>query len=462
MREPIDLGVRRELFVDDYLIEEMAGARLALQHPQRLEVAFHCDAAWEDNVAGFKSLVQEGGRVRLYYRASMLDRADESQTIVALAESTDGGRSFTRPSLGLCEFDGGRDNNILSIGGKPGVPPAFVDTNPDCPPDQRYKGLDAHWRKLYALCSADGLRWRTMQDEPVEMDGTFDTINTAFWDAGAGCYRCFTRYFKDLSDDSTEQDVLGSAPTVVRAIQSATSQDFVHWSPVVPHEYDDDFDRMQLYTNATVPCPGAEHIYLAFPNRYVQERVVQPDHPYPGCNDALFMTSRDCVHWKRYPEAWVRPGLDPLNWTDRNNYPTWGIVETSPTEWSIYISEHYRHVSERPRLRRLAIRPHGSVSVHADVAGGEVISRPVTFAGRQLRLNFSTSAAGCVRVEIQDAAGHAIEGFAMDAMEPLFGDALDRPVCWRGGGDLSSLIGVPVRLRFALVDADVFAFRTSG
>ena len=99
----------------------------------------------------------------------------------------------------------------------------------------------------------------------------------------------------------------------------------------------------QLYTNATVPCPGAEHIYLAFPNRYVQDRVPNPDHPYPGVNDALFMASRDCVHWTRYLEAWVRPGLDPLNWTDRNNYPTWGIVQTSDNEWSLYISEHYRH-----------------------------------------------------------------------------------------------------------------------
>jgi hypothetical protein len=75
-------------------------------------------------------------------------------------------------------------------------------------------------------------------------------------------------------------------------------------------------------------------------------------------------------------------------------------------------------------------------------------------------LNYSTSAVGSVQVEIQDENGIPIEGFSMDDMEPLFGDELDAPIAWKGGGDLSALIGKPVRLRFCLKDADVFAFRT--
>lgn len=460
MKDTLDIGTRRELFVDEYLIEEMNGVRLELQKPARGEVVFQIERPWEDNVAGFNSVVQEGDSVRLYYRASIPRLEDEDFTIIALAESTDGGRSFTRPNLGLVEFQGSRDNNILWLGGVPCVPPAFLDTNPDAKPDQRYKGLCAAWQKLYAMCSADGVRWRPMQQEPLAIDGTFDTVNTAFWDSLAGCYRSFTRYFENWQEGAVGQDVLGPNPTVVRAIQSSTSPDFIHWTPVVPHQYEDGVQETQLYTNATVPCPGAEHIYVAFPNRYVQERIARPDHPYPGVNDALFMTSRDCVHWKRYLEAWVRPGLDPLNWTERNNYPTWGIVLSSETEWSVFVSEHYRHARELPRIRRLSIRPWGFVSVHAGYGGGDFVTRAVLFGGSQLRLNYSTSAVGSVQVEVQDERGKPLDGLALADMEPLFGDELDRAISWKNGSDLSAIAGRPVRLRFVLRDADVFSLRT--
>ena len=460
MAQTIEIGTRRELFVDDHLLDTLDGACLRLHHPERREVAILCDAPWEDNIAGFNSLVQEGDSVRLYYRASIPDRSQESWSAVAMAESTDGGLHFERPNLGLVEFEGSRDNNLLRIGGPPQIPPVFRDTNPACDPAARYKGLSSAWRKLYAMASPDGLHWRLLQAEPLEMEGTFDTINTAFWDNRAGCYRSFTRYFENLDADSVEQDVLGPKPTVVRAIQSSTSRDFLHWTPVVHHQYTDDAARTQLYTNATVPCPGAEHIYLAFPNRYVQERIPNPAHPYPGVNDALFMASRDCVHWTRYLDAWVRPGLDLLNWTDRNNYPTWGIVQTSDTEWSMYVSEHYRHPTARPRLRRLSVRPYGFVSLHADYGGGQCATKPLIFAGHELRLNCATSAAGFVKVEIQDEGGAPLSGFSLDDADVFFGDTLDARMTWRGSADLSSLIGWPVRFRFVMRDADIFALRT--
>ncbi len=458
MSEVIKIGARRELFVDDYLIAEMNGVRLELQRPERREIAFSADAAWEDNVAGFNSMVQEGAKVRLYYRASIPDLGDEDMQIVALAESTDGGKSFTRPDLGLVEFNGSKKNNILSIGGPPRIPPAFLDTNPSCRPEERYKGLSCKWMGLFAMCSADGLGWRPMLDGPVEMEGAFDTVNTAFWDTEAGCYRCFTRSWADpAAGFAPVANVVGGC---IRTIQGSTSEDFIHWTKPVQNQYDDQERMTQLYTNAVRPCPGAEHIYLGFPNRYVADRVTNPEHPYPGINDALFMSSRDSVHWKRCLEAWVRPGLDEMNWTDRNNYPTWGLVQSSATEWSMYISEHYRHPQARPRLRRLAIRPHGFVSVHADYAGGEFVTKPLSFSGKELQLNYATSAAGSIRVEIQDETGAPLKNFGLDDMEPIFGDELDAPVAWKSGGDLSAFSGKPVRFRFVLQDADLFALRT--
>ena len=460
MNSAIDIGTRRELFVDEHLIDRMDGVRLDLKHPERREVAFTADAPWEDNVAGFYSLVRDGGTIRLYYRASIPDLKNEDSTLSAVAESTDGGLTFTRPNLGLIEFKGSKQNNILPMGGLPGTPPAFIDTNPACRPDERYKGLASKWQQLFVICSADGLRWRPMLDGPVKMEGTFDTINTAFWDSLSRCYRSYTRFFVQVKEGP--QDLLGAKPTAVRAIQSATSQDFIHWTAPVPNVYEDNENLMQLYTNSAQPCPGAEHIYIAFPNRYVQERIARADWPYPGVNDAMFMVSRDGVRWKRYLEAWVRPGPDPRNWSERNNYPTWGIVDTSPTEWSMYISEHYRQPDAPTRLSRLAIRPHGFVSVRADFRGGSFTTKPLAFGGRNLRLNYSTSAIGFIRVEIQDERGKPLPGWTLDDMAPHFGDELDAVMTWKSGSDLSPLIGRPVRFRFELTDADVYALRTTN
>jgi len=462
MSKPYSLGDRRELFVDDWLIAEMHGARLQLQRPERREVALCMDTAWEDSVAFPDRVLAWEDGWRLYYRAGILDWANEEDTyVLALAESQDG-ITFTRPDLDVVEFEGSRSNNMLQIGGFPNVPPPFVDTNPACREDQRFKGLTGKEVQAYAIASADGIRWTPMQETPLELPGQFDTVNTAFWDNVAGCYRCFTRSWHDLESGRVLSgwDFKDSQP--VRAIQQSTSEDFIHWTPPDQLRYEDGDNSVHLYTNAILPCPGAEHIYLGFPNRYVPERKPNPDHKYEGVNDGLFMASRDGINWTRWLDAWVRPGLDELNWTERNNYPVWGIAETSPTEWSMYISEHYRHEGVPAIMRRLSIRPWGFVSVHANHAGGEMLTKPFTFSGNQLHLNFSTSAAGSISVGLCDQQGQELPGLSSEDMEPFYGDALDAIVQWKDRTDLTELEGQPVCLRFHLKDADVFSLRFSG
>ena len=464
----INIGIRREMFIDDWLIEKMHGARIQLQKPERQEIAFTMDAPWENNVAFPNRVLPWDGGWRLYYRAGTLDLKRETDTFVgALAESRDG-IAFARPELGLCEFQGSKRNNILYIGSSSAGRQPFLDANPACLPEQRFKGfmcrfpiVDGYQHgEIYAATSPDGLHWSLLQEAPLELPGHFDSINTAFWDTMAGCYRCYTRSMHDLTTGRLLRDGwnFGKAK-LVRTIQHATSPDFIHWSAPEQLQYADGDNATQLYTNAIVPCPGAEHIYLGFPNRLMEERKAYPAHPAAGVNDALFMASRDGVHWTRWLDAWVPPGLDPLNWTERNNYPVWGIAETSPSAWSMYISEHYRHKGMPARLRRLNIRPWGFVSIRAEYAGGELLTKPFIFSGSFLRLNVRTSAAGSIQVEIQDENGHSLPGFALNDMAPWYGDALDVPVAWKHGGDLSNLAGRPVRLRFLLKDADLFALQ---
>ena len=145
--------------------------------------------------------------------------------------------------------------------------------------------------------------------------GKFDSVNVALWDSHAGCYRLFSRYL----------DESAGADKGVRAIQSCISDDFIHWSEPVPHHYDDDVPLEHFYTNATAPCPGAEHILLSFPMRFVPERTKYNegmDYPGDGISDAVFMSSRDGIHWDRtFMESWLRAGPDQRTPAQPRSHP---------------------------------------------------------------------------------------------------------------------------------------------
>ena len=110
-------------------------------------------------------------------------------------------------------------------------------------------------------------------------------------------------------------------------------------------------------------------------------------------------------------------------------------------------------------LRRYTLRLDGFVSLHAPLAGGELLTRPITFQGGRLILNVSTSVAGGVRVELQDLAGKPMPGFALTDCDVVYGDDLQRVVTWNGNAVTAALAGQPVKLRFEVRDADVFAFQ---
>jgi hypothetical protein len=177
------------------------------------------------------------------------------------------------------------------------------------------------------------------------------------------------------------------------------------------------------------------------------------------------MTSRDGTTFRRWGEAFLRPGLRTQhNWAYGDNYVAWHVVETAsaeddaPRELSLYATESY-FTGSMSRLRRYTLRLDGFVSVFAPLEGGECVTKPLTFTGETLHINFSTSAAGSVRVEIQALDGQPVEGFALADSDEIFGDAIDYPVRWKKGTDLSRLAGQSVRLRFVLRDADVYALR---
>ncbi|HOD52192.1 MAG TPA: hypothetical protein PLJ71_20370 [Candidatus Hydrogenedentes bacterium] len=473
----VDVGPRLELLVDDFLVESVTGAAaFRLHEPVPQEIVITHDEPWEGNSCSYHTIFQDGPLYRMYYKCAeqkLLGEPPAHDIVIGYAHSIDG-IHWVKPELGLFEFEGSTRNNIVwSAEGSHDFNP-FIDTNPVCPPEERYKAVGMRTsepRGLYAWASPDGLHWRQLGQGPIVTLGAFDTQNVAFWDAARGEYRCYTRDFR-------------RTPGVehgVRDVRTATSPDFAAWSEPAWLEYPG-APVEQLYTNQIIPYYRAPHIFLGFPTRYLDrgwspsmEALPEPEHrhkrseasPREGTalTDGLFMTSRDAHTFRRWDRTFLRPGLRTRhNWVYGDNYQNWGIVETAspmpgaPREISIYATESY-WTGDSSMLRRFTLRVDGFVSLRAEWRGGEIITKPLVFAGNALSLNFATSAAGAIAIEIQDAAGTPLEGYALADCPPLFGDSIARIVTWKSGIDISSLAGRPIRLRFVMRDADLYSLQ---
>jgi hypothetical protein len=455
----IDIGSHRELFVDRYLIDSMRGTELRLQHPHDEGVVLKFDQPWEGPFCAYVTVIHDGSKYQMYYRGA----SGENQQVTCYAESSDG-ISWEKPKLDLFpDARGGKTNIVLANVGKVthNFCP-FLDTCPDVKPDERYKAVGGYDDVgLFAYASPDGIHWRKLRDGPVfsrkQIFATqlaFDSQNVPFWSEVERKYLLYFRVYKDK----------------VRRIARAESEDFFNWTNVQLMEYrhnDQPAPIEQLYTNQTHPYFRAPQIYISTAARFMlgrrvittqeaREIHVNPQY-FNDTSDAIFMTTRGGnIYDRTFMEAFVAPGIGAQNWISRTNYPALNVVQTGPTEMSVYLNQNYAQPTAN--LHRYSLRLDGFASPHADYDGGDMITKLLTFTGSRLLLNFATSAAGSIRVEIQDQTGNPMPGFSLADCREIIGNEIERAVSW-SGGNLSKLSGRPVRLRFSLKDADLFALR---
>ncbi len=437
MKEIVDIGSRRELFVDRFLVESLEGVAFKLHTPQLAP-----PAAGGSPCGAYMTVLKDGERYRAYYRQVDPQYAGDHYDghpgeITCLAESGDG-IDWRFPELGLFEVNGVRSNNaVLRQAPYSHNFSPFIDTNPAAAPNGRFKALagthGGHGRNssngLHAFVSADGMHWDLLQDGPVitQEEFAFDSQNVSFWSEAESCYVCFFRTW------DTPHGRL-------RTISRTTSQDFLHWTapvamaPNLPGEH--------LYTSQTHPCFRAPHIYIALPTRF------RPDRG--DSTDILFMTTRAGTnHYERlFTEAFIQPGLDPRRWGNRSNYAACGVIPTGPAEMSIY---------HGPAGRRYTLRTDGFISIHADHDGGTLTTKPFTFTGSELSLNVATSAAGSVRVELRDEAGRPVPGRSRAEADEIVGDSISQRVTWRGDGHVAAWAGRPVQLHIEMREADLYS-----
>ena len=449
----IDVGDQKQLFIDDLFLKQPKQVRLRM-HPARKtgERTLEPSQPWENASLNWFSVMRHDDKFRLWYECYDVEGwPTTNDTSFCYAESLDGIR-WVKPNLGLFNYHGSTNNNILFREiGPPGaysrVHGAGVFLDPTASAEARYKcvsqGMFAQSAPPYrvaGMTSPDGLRWTRLPN--LICDIFADSQYSAFWDADREAYVLYGR-------------VGGRG----RAIGRAQSPDFSHFEPlqlVLENEADRD-----LYNPAALKYPAAASAYLMFPSIY--------DHK----SDTLAIhlaVSRDGIHWS-FPDR-AKPFVDlggAGQFDSGSLYMGQGLVQVGDELWHYYSGSPLKHeeatlelLTQPPNQRtysRAKIRLDGYASVEAGDDEGSFVTPLLQFKGDALALNVAVRDGGSVRVGLLDEAGHPVPGLIPADCLPITGDHIRHVVVWNARTNLSSLTKQPVCLSFQMTKANLYAFQ---
>lgn len=490
----IEIGTQRQVLWDDYVVDtDHTDATLVSHSPVRKELMFQTDLPWEgDNCDFYVIFDDEDEAGTLYHRMYYLgwDSSAPDDIRVCYAYSYDG-IEWTKPDLGLHTFTDEEGTtytktNIVLYNEEAMFDNFFVmkDTRPNVPDSQRYKAIcqgsyDEQGYSSYGLwawASPDGFHWTKTHRQLAQKDewfGSFDSVNSLLWDENS---QQFFTYFrvreKQLADGIEWPDF--------RKIYGATSKEFAPVDPdtIFTLNYGENAPLFEMYTNNISKYYRAPQLFIGFPTRFSRNNQWNKNYEYLSdpksrrekfdagqetrtlsMTDAMFMTSRDGYNWNRQNEAFLTPGPEyQANWIYGNCYPAYGLVETdsgyvgADRELSMYLFEG-KFYHEPSSLYRYALRLDGFKSYKSSYSPQKLTTKPFTFSGSELLLNFKTSAAGSIRVSILDIDGNPLSGYESGK---LIGDSTDRKISFEN--DLSKLNGTPIVLQFTMSDAEIYSF----
>jgi len=488
-RQPLQLGGCRQLFLDDYCIEESSGLARTLHRPQKCGAVMVPDS--------------EGGQVALQSRNAPQWNPEKrlwewwhwgswecepygpylstSTALVHYATSEDGVR-WDKPDLGLFEWRGSRANNV-AVDPERGHRSLYHVSRDEADPDpgRRYKGLFSGkgCGGRNAAVSADGFDWQGIEDTNIPSS-----------DESNFCYDPFGEQYVAIVKRGT---VWG------RSMSLATSPDFQQWQDhgTVMHADQVDWDNRlprilkvagdprylspplideedyiaETYNMAVFPYEG---IYIGLVNLFNPAGAIPPPRMnHTGLNQVELAVSRNLRNWRRLCDREVFLGVEP--W-DGERYDTQQLLPAGPPVvrddeiWVYYNACRFRGHKElyaekyAPYFRDLSalalakLRLDGFVSLDA-ADEGELVTKSLSCDAQALWVN-ADAAGGEVRAEVLDASTMApLPGLSLNDCAPITEDTIRGRVAWREECPIDRAAqGRPVRIRFRLRRASLYSF----
>lgn len=462
----IEVGLAKQLFVDDYVVSQRRNIQRELNQVQKAndgKPLLVRDKPWEQaNLFQVQSVLRENGKFVMYY--GYVGPVDYTCRAVS-----DDGLTWTKPELGLREFEGSKANNLVDYRGAV----RFLDAH-ETDPAHRFKAV---YRPLessglpHAVClshSADGLNWFSYHDGKPVTGRASDTLNQLAWDERAKVYRLFTR--TDFGAGGGPKEYRGAREMINPDVKA----DPANWTTVREWIFDREgpreVARRQIHTVNFWQHEGIDFGFLSvmeWPAFNIPQVDVGDDrqrHERDVWN--CYLATRRGGHESDWDLSWVYADKPLIERGEAGAFDKDVLhVAASPLthddrHWIYYTgwpNGHMRHpylpaigLATVPLDRFISLEPWKKNSP------GWIITRPFVWQGNRLELNADANE-GSLGVEILDAEAVPLEGLTgkLDRQ-----DGVRLPPAWRDKPlDLSKLRGKTVRLKFTLTRARLFAFQ---
>ena len=516
----LEVGSEKQFFFDDYLIESMVNARHVLNPARKapLNPVIRADRPWERALhygTGFYDDME--GQFRMWYTSSRLIEEEDGRfngvdTKVLYATSRDG-YLWEKPSLGLVDFEGSKENNILTEENWPKIKGGiFIDPR-EVDPARRYKAMaqihsgegtvpgagESKRRSVWNLYySEDAFRWTPHPENPVITPSGLPKVNPEGepWAKASGWYQSYLwgptasvgwDPIRRVYAMHMENCAHRRCPMQMRIIGRSESSDLVHWSDPQTILVPDDRDPpgLQFYSMWTSVYEGI-YVGMLWNYRPGERTLEHPLHIWPQ-----FVFSRDGIHYdRRYRDSFIANSSEP-EWDSVTIYAQQPIVHND----KIFIYYNGTNFRDR-RMEELGdVGPIGAIglasipldrfagvesgaqeqgmglngkALQAIVSDSEekrqfsvLTTRPFSFSGKRLLLNMEPSGPGpCeVRVEVLTGDHYRVVGHTFEAADPMNEDSLANEVSWNGNADVTKLAGHAIKLKMYFKNARLFSFQ---
>lgn len=458
-------GHWRRLFLDAWAVEQQQGlARVfhaAEKHPAN--PVLKGDQPWESVPAAitgpyvYGTAAWDGGKLRLWYQ--VLTQGNH----VGYAESPDG-IHWTKPDLGIIEFNGSKANNFCVSAAQPGVAggechnPSVLRCPEPADPQKRYAlfGFDNKAGHARVAFSPDGLHWKYVPEtEKKALFSSSDVVNF-FYDPYQQRY---TVTWKTRSRRG-------------RAVGVAWSPDGLAWTkpydgPLFAAD-DLDPDATQIYGMPVFPYQG---LYIGLPwiycaryfksGDYSVKKLHEAQEGSPRTMEVQLAWSWDLINWTRAPG---RPQFIP-----RGAQGQWdgGMIVTARAPVPIGDRLHFYyggcdglHDDKRVNaaIGLATLRLDGFCSLRAGDTEGWLISRRDPFRRPAVTINARTGTNGYVTAEILDRRNRVLAGFAKADCVAFRGDAVRHELRWRPAAFAAAQKLNDYKIRFWLKNAELFSY----
>ena len=456
----VSVGTQKQLFVDDYIVADMQNVVRKLGQVAKYgEPVMVPDRPWEDDYSFgyYGTVLYDANKFKMWYRAS--------GTLLAYAESADG-LNWDKPNLGIMEFGGSTQNNLIDpIMGYSGFT-CFIDPH-ETDPQYKYKAAWGH-PELIRTClsySADGLNWTAYNNGNPVVERAADTYNQLLWDAAAQTYRLYTR--TDFGS--------GGGVTEIRGNRCETNPDVnadpTNWTRLDNSWYfnsePNEPSRRQVYGLTSTIYEGL-HLALMQVYEWPGDMSEGPYDTYVRHDrdiiNTYLATSRDGENWDLswvYAEQPIVPRGPDGSFDKDLLFTMSNIVTREDKHWIYYTGTVERHdIYPYPRLPKIGLatlRLDGFVSVDANDANGVLTTKPMTMSGERLIIN-TDAGSGSIEVEILDMYGNILDGFSRDDADVFTGDSIRHRVTWNDSADVSSLKDQAITVRFYLNNCKLYSF----